>query len=1488
MYFDIKDHNTENLYFGFDWRQYTATAGNAPRLTNLYYRILAPDGSIALATTRWNPGGLAIGNGGTGVIANYTAAFNGPNIGTTTTGYTPLVFDPTANGSYWIEFFRSDDGGLSMDITLTTGATGTRGIAPLFDLTVANNSSFAIYNGRVHSDKWAFLACAPGSFRNVADASSAPIYYAYTNDSVSVKIGIQSGFQPIAYDVAVNYYGVTPITLGNPFELSRKSVNSASSPSLLNGYHVFLNIPDNTVNPPGHIPAEPQFATPPITGCGPYKVHYITSDPGDVKILLNLNGVAGYQANSADRILEAFAVPAGLNEMIWDGKDGQGNDVLPGTRFKITATVLKGRFNIPFFDAEVNPNGMIVDIIAPYFGRPDRVFWNDASLANVGTTCVDATDNQNNTTGTGLDNSQLGTVTMPTRAWNGDGNLGNSVPAAEVGGNEGDAVQCNDYGNVRTLNTWGWGLTVNSSEISVSFSCPLNTTNAINDENSTWVNTPVSGNVNTNDFDPQSDVQTFGSFLNQTDGSPIVSGATVGGFDISGSPVANAGTLVFSNGGYTFNPANGFTGVVSVPYNTCDNGTPSACDTALLVITVTALPSSGTNSVIANNDENVSFGNTVTGNVTANDHDPQFDAFSVTAVTGSTPGVAFLVSGTNQDGTPNSNAGSLVINADGSYSFTPTPGFLGYIDVPYTITDALGATATTILHIDVLYVVDKSLNNPPFAGDDFGYTQQDVPVNGSFIFNDFDPDGNPLTINGTTVDIAGPHTPVGAPVATAQGGTLQFYSDGTYLYTPPAGYVGPDLVTYQICDVAILNPHPLCSTATIHLLVAPKAAVSGNVYDDANGLEDGLVNGTGTDAGGLNAVLVDNLGNVVDVVTVAANGSYSFPSVAPGTYSVLITTDSPAIGNPAPSSTVPGGWISTGEGTTAPGDGNVNGQTNTFTVAYADVTNVNFGIDQIPTADNINGVAQVNPGSNVQVTVPTLTGSDPEDGTYNGVSGTNTIIIQSLPANGTLYYNGIPVTAGQVISNYDPSLLTLDPNDGAITVTFTYSVVDAAGVPSPVATVTMPFTTVSVSGTVFNDLNGDTDALINGVGTNAGGLNAVLINNVTNTVVAVQTVAANGDYTFNNVNGGDYYVLITTATPAPGDAAPAPSLPVNWVNTAEGTGPGGDATPDGQTNVFNVSTINVTDVNFGIEQLPTAYSNTAPGQVNPEGTVNVTADPNLFAGTDPDGGTITGLIITAFPSNATSITIDGITYTSATFPPAGVFVPTNSAGQPTVVITVDPVDGLVMVDIPYVVYDDANQASPNIGHAIIPFTTTLPVSLLDFTANKQGAVIALNWSTTQEINTSHFEIERSVNGANFGVIGLVQASGNSSIQHKYAQQDKNAPNGTIAYRLKIVDADGHFNYSPIRVIQLENSGNTVVYPNPAKSGFTISFSGSWQQKVVNAQLFDANGKRVYVNEWKQCPASVYVSTNGLQSGSYMLKISDRSNNSVSIVVQIIK
>jgi hypothetical protein len=112
----------------------------------------------------------------------------------------------------------------------------------------------------------------------------------------------------------------------------------------------------------------------------------------------------------------------------------------------------------------------------------------------------------------------------------------------------------------------------------------------------------------------------------------------------------------------------------------------------------------------------------------------------------------------------------------------------------------------------------------------------------------------------------------------------------------------------------------------------------------------------------------------------------------------------------------------------------------------------------------------------------------------------------------------------------------------------------------------------------------------------------------------------------------------------------------------------------------------------------------------------------------------------------------------------------------------------------------------------------LPVKLTAFTARPQGAAVSLQWTAATEINTSHYEIERSANGSGFLPIGKVVAGAPSG---QYAFLDQSPLPGTNYYRLRMEDNDGSFSYSGIRSVNLSVNEGQQVYPNPATDFVTV-------------------------------------------------------------------
>ncbi len=443
IYFYIKSPS-ERLYFGFKWHDYNGSTN----LTNMYYRIYNPSGTQVLQSQA--------PTSGAGYISSLSAAQNGPNKFGVTNGYDPLEFTPATTGEYYIVFYRSSNSG--------TSSNGGNAMAPFFDFTVGlpgSGTSGTFYTGRVFSKKWGLVAFN-SSYQVAASISASPTFYPYTTTDI-LKLTFNSGFKPIAFDVIVNDYGVDNTV---SFINGRNSKHQGSTgPVLPNGYRLFLNTPESTQYPTVADPGSPSLASNPISGCGPYWVHYNMPAAGDARILLDLNGVAGYQPDSKDRVLEDFGVAAGNNKTIaWDGKDGLGNDVVSGTTVSIAATYLRGRINIPIYDAEVNAGGFVINTMLPVFKSSNLFYWNDKNL----TTTSGTNSSNDNTTSGFVDNSYLGKAI---RAWNGNGNPTFAVPAPAVSGNDGNTDQYDDYGNIRVLNTWTWALENQSQITNLVFGC---------------------------------------------------------------------------------------------------------------------------------------------------------------------------------------------------------------------------------------------------------------------------------------------------------------------------------------------------------------------------------------------------------------------------------------------------------------------------------------------------------------------------------------------------------------------------------------------------------------------------------------------------------------------------------------------------------------------------------------------------------------------------------------------------------------------------------------------------------------------------------------------------------------------------------------------------------------------------------------------------------------------------------------------------------
>jgi regulation of enolase protein 1 (concanavalin A-like superfamily) len=204
-----------------------------------------------------------------------------------------------------------------------------------------------------------------------------------------------------------------------------------------------------------------------------------------------------------------------------------------------------------------------------------------------------------------------------------------------------------------------------------------------------------------------------------------------------------AGVFAGSTGGST-----GYTAQVDYFYNTAaplaqEDPPPVAGDDAVATGIDTALPLD------------------IAADLLANDSDPR--------------GAPLLFDGA---GAP--QFGTLADNGDGTLTYTPQAGFAGADSFDYTIATDLGTDTAS-----VTVAVTDPASAPPAAGDDTVTTQEDEAVVIAVLGNDLDPDGDPLTVVGTT---------------DPDHGSLVDNGDGTLTYTPDPEFSGTDAFTYTITD----------------------------------------------------------------------------------------------------------------------------------------------------------------------------------------------------------------------------------------------------------------------------------------------------------------------------------------------------------------------------------------------------------------------------------------------------------------------------------------------------------------------------------------------------------------------------------------------------------------------------------------------------------------------------------------------------------------
>ncbi len=250
-------------------------------------------------------------------------------------------------------------------------------------------------------------------------------------------------------------------------------------------------------------------------------------------------------------------------------------------------------------------------------------------------------------------------------------------------------------------------------------------------------------------------------------------------------------------------------------YLVCNDENPVECDTAVVYITV--LP---VNDAPVAEDDNATTNMNVSVSGTVLDNDSDIDGDDLTVNT--TP-----VSGPSN--------GTVTIDENGNYTYTPNEGFYGTDSFVYEVCDdgnpPLCDQATVTITVNFV-------NEPLVANDDYAEINEDEVLNGTTVLdNDVDNDGSNLTVTTT-------------PIEDVEHGTLTLNADGTYTYIPDENFNGTDSFVYEVCN----DEDPVeCDQATVTIVVNPvndapvalddteettvNEAVTGNLSDNDSDID---------------------------------------------------------------------------------------------------------------------------------------------------------------------------------------------------------------------------------------------------------------------------------------------------------------------------------------------------------------------------------------------------------------------------------------------------------------------------------------------------------------------------------------------------------------------------------------------------------------------------------------------------------------------------
>ena len=178
----------------------------------------------------------------------------------------------------------------------------------------------------------------------------------------------------------------------------------------------------------------------------------------------------------------------------------------------------------------------------------------------------------------------------------------------------------------------------------------------------------------------------------------------------------------------------------------------------------------------------------------------------------------------------------------------------------------------------------------------------------------------------------------------------------------------------------------------------------------------------------------------------------------------------------------------------------------------------------------------------------------------------------------------------------------------------------------------------------------------------------------------------------------------------------------------------------------------------------------------------------------------------------------------------------------------------------------------------------LPIIYSSFAIECLNDAVLIEWQTSQEQNSGHFEVEKSTEAGVWKTIASLPAAGNSAAATNYSFNDGSISSGKVDYRIAEYDLDGAITYSSIKPSTCFSTETEVrVFPNPVSKILWVSLPKPISS-ALKLELMDVQGRvQVVQRIVPGIGTNIKVDMTGLAAGVYFLKLEWDNGDQVKLV-----